>query len=177
MPSNEHLFGLLQFYSSLMKEACMLQFLKSGYTPFMNLKVNEMSKFKLTSFNSTHLKIEKNFKQNMQPTFLVSYKSFINCVFMEHSNKKMDDINESKNAFNKTDQVTELMFGEEVQSLIYVIVILSVFTLIFAFILLLSYRYNELNAELQSSKIFVKKWFLKKDYQLCKEKVPENKKI
>ena len=164
MSLNEHLFGFLQFYSSLMKEACMLQFLKSGYTSF---KAVDMSQFKLTSYNSTHLKIEKRFKQNMQPTFLVSYKSFMNCVLMGHS--QMVVINQSNNAFNRTDQVTELMFSEEVQSLLYVIVIMSVFTIIFAFILLLSYRFTRV-------KYLSKIGFLKMTIIYVKKKSSKNKK-
>ena len=92
MSLNEHLFGFLQFYSSLMKEACMLQFLKSGYTSF---KAVDMSQFKLTSYNSTHLKIEKRFKQNMQPTFLVSYKSFINCGDIQIKNSQHKSVKQS----------------------------------------------------------------------------------
>lgn len=49
-------------------------------------------------------------------------------------------------------------FRPEIQPVLYVSAILSLFTVIFALILLLSYRYNKQDAELSESKLFLKRW-------------------
>ncbi|CAF0997683.1 unnamed protein product [Brachionus calyciflorus] len=125
-------------------------------------------------YNQTHL-LAKN--QNFTQSYYVQITSFLLCftnpLRKELFNKQLFLIlNNKLNQLNEKNQKNELKKNEafnnstdlpfylrnEIQPVLYVAVIFTVFTIIFALILILTHRYNKQDAELHETKLIIKRW-------------------
>lgn len=87
----------------------------------------------------------------------IDYDLFV--VTPETRNQKtLDDGPKNGSSSSLSDLDFDFFFRSEIQPVLYVSSILVLFTIVFALIMLLSYRYNRQNAELMESKMFLKGW-------------------
>lgn len=128
---------------------------KETQIDFTKLKAD----FLFQRLNKTHF-IAKE-KSNLKKNYFVSISSILNCIVSNLAEEFLDKNLPHK---QKHEHVTtnsshaNYFLRPEIQPVLYVSVLLSVFTVIFALILIFSYRYNKQDAELLENKHFLKQW-------------------
>lgn len=139
----------------------------------LNIDLNSFkSDFTFQLYNQSHLMVQN---KNQTEFYFVLIASLIDCFdsfFKKDTfnkrlllvlNSKLNELNDKQkkdqnfqNGLNSTD--LPFYLRSEIQPVLYVSVILSVFTIIFALILLITQRYNKQDAEMLESKMIIKRW-------------------
>ena len=144
-----NLFGFLSYLS---ESICTLNLYQISTESIRELKLTAsklIDDFHFIHFNASYILLKSKDK-NQQ--YIASIKSVLVCLMPV--NESLSQEAKSLKS-NETGDSTyfDIINNEEMQSFLYVIAILSLFTVIFASILLLSYQYNKQDAELYESKI------------------------
>lgn len=177
------LTNLLSSFSYLYNYKCVLklhQAMSNSTNYFKELKITPSqlnSEFKLMKFNKTFFLI----KDASQDENLVSIKSLMTCISSNTSTTNNSDfflndmnINSRITSYNNGTSsmlsIIDFFSNHDNQSFIYVIAIFGLFTVIFAFILLLSYHFNHEDAELYESRRYLEKFKLSYDYRASMRK-------
>ncbi|RNA01237.1 hypothetical protein BpHYR1_030427 [Brachionus plicatilis] len=129
--------------------------LYSDTEPFKVTKIS-IDKFNLQfSFyfhNQTHFLA---WHRNLTSSYFVPSLSILNCFSYLFNNRHLKNVTQEK---NREYSGKSLIEQNEMGPVLYVIGVLSIFSLIFILILLLTNRYNKQNEELIESRMIMKRW-------------------
>lgn len=158
------LTNLIAFFSYLSEKFCMLEFFEISTNTIKDVRITAAklnTEYKLHFHNQTTILVKSN---SNHETSLVSIRSVLACFMPNISNVFSTDNNQFLD-HRENNTTLDFLANNEHQSVLYVIAILSLFTVIFALILLYTYHFNQQDAELYESRRYLEKFKLSYDYR------------